>query len=785
MAVLKISKKKKSTFRILILLLILFLVLFLTGSAWLMRNVFHEKYGALPDTSELRNIQNSQATEIYTADSVLMGRYYFVNRNAMEYDQIPEEIIHALIATEDARFFEHHGIDVRSLFRVLFKTILLGDRSAGGGSTLTQQLAKNLYPRKGEGIIAIIGTKLREMIIAYRIENLYSKNMILQLYLNTVPFGENTYGIRNAAQLYFNREPDRLTINQASTLIGTLKATSTYNPHAFPEQSIERRNVVLHQLQKYQYISESTYDSLIHLPLNTNYSPIGQNEGLAPYFREHLRPIMENWCKEHKKPNGESYDLYTDGLKIYTSIQSNLQKSALDAIKKHIPKLQNQLDKELESSPNQDKIKTLARKIIRKRFGQKIEHTEEPHTAVHKKKPMEVFSWEGPKTVQMSVMDSVEYYLKFLHAGFIAIDPDNGNILAWIGGIDHQFFKYDHVRSKRQMGSVFKPFVYANALESGVKPCDFYPNDSIVYEEFDNWTPSNADRTYGGVYSVQGALVNSVNTVSVQLLMEAGIPNTIKRARMMGFKDSLPEVPSLALGTASSSVLNLAEAYTTFSNTGTFQPARKLLRIENSEGEVLEKFTSPEKQKNVLSSATSEEINMMLQNVIQRGTAQSLKKFPYADRMAGKTGTTQNHSDGWFVAYSPDIVTACWVGADYPEVHFQSIQYGQGAATALPVTGYFLQNLSQNKQNKHHFPSFQYKEIDTTSFKCADYREKAPGLLEKLFNIQLFKSKKDKRDSNDTTEGREKEKKKGFFKRLFNKIKGDKDHTKKDSTQQE
>ena len=771
----KTNKPTRKRIRLaLIIGAILLFLLFIGASVYFGINIKNNYYGELPGKKDIQHIESAQATEIFTADGKLMGRYYLINRNEIDFENIPDNVIHSLIATEDARFFEHSGIDYRSLLRVFFKTMLLGDRSAGGGSTITQQLAKNLYPRKGEGLPAIVGTKIREMIIARRIESLYSKKEIILLYLNTVPFGENTYGLKNAAQLYFNKNPQELSLNQAATLIGMLKATTTYNPHEYPSRSVERRNTVLYQLGKYNYISDRIRDSLMETPIKTDYRPVGHNEGIAPYFREYLRPKLEKWCANHKKDNGEPYNLYTDGLKIYTTIHSEFQESARNAVQAHIPKLQYQLNKELSNAGSKNKLKKLAEKVLIKTTDYTRKDLLKPNSGIYKKRPMEIFTWDGPKTKLMSRMDSIRHYLKFLQTGFTAVNPENGNILAWIGGINHRFFKYDHVTSKRQMGSVFKPIVYTNALQSGIDPCDFYPNDSIVYKEFDNWTPVNADRKYGGVYSVQGALVNSVNTVSVQLLMESGIKSTKRFAKSLGFRDSLPEVPSLALGTASSSVLNLAEIYSIFSNKGIKRSSTALLRIEDNKGNLLEEFSESQSSKKVIKSETTEKITLMLENVVQRGTGSSIRNFKFQGSLAGKTGTTQNHSDGWFVGFTPSLVTVCWVGADYPEVHFNSLDYGQGAATALPITGYFLQDLSKKEISTDFLKRFRYKSIDFESFNCMDYREKAPGLIEKLFDIRLFKGKDSSEKDIKLRKSDKKKKEEGFFKRLIDKIKGEK-----------
>ncbi|MFW6100342.1 MAG: transglycosylase domain-containing protein, partial [Bacteroidota bacterium] len=722
-------------------------------------NTYQGKYGDLPDTQTLKNIRQSLATEIYTNDGQLMGRYYLENRNSIHFEHIPAEIIHAILATEDTRYFEHHGIDTRSIFRVMFRTILLGDESSGGGSTLTQQLAKNLYPRRGDSHIALIGSKIREMIIAWRLENLYSKERLLQMYLNTVPFGEYTFGIKNASQLYFNKLPSELSLEQACTLIGMLKGTSNYNPRKNPEKAKERRNVVLSQLAKYDYLSQDTTQKLMDRPLGVNYNPLGHNEGLAPYLREYLRPRLKEWCKSHTKTNGEPYNLYTDGLKVYTTIDGQLQEYAEKAVSKHMPGLQKMFDRQLNTEKNQT-VQSMVREILAGIPAYKDESVLNRESSLYEEKSMEIFTWDGLKRVKMSPVDSVKHYLSMLNAGFMAMNPHNSHILAWVGGIDHRFFKYDHVTSRRQVGSTFKPIVYANALQNGAKPCHYYPNDSIVYENYDNWSPNNANREYGGIYSLQGALVNSVNTVSVQLLMKAGIDSTIQLAKNMGINSDFQKVPSLGLGTVSASVREMAEAYTGFANDGKPLKGKLLLRIENSKGKVLETFNSKNNTPQVLDEKTAEKITMMLQNVVKKGTARSLSRnFDFSGDVAGKTGTTQDQADGWFAGYTPHLVFASWVGAEYPSVHFNNLMYGQGAATALPIAGYFLNNLYNEDPRSKYFGNFRYHRIDTSEYACQGYIEeeekdemeqkihylrRSPGLAGRWFGTSDFDETKEK-----------------------------------------
>ena len=765
------AKKKKLISTILTRIVYLLLALFLIGGIYIGHRIYQRAYGALPGTVTLQKIQHAQATEVYSRYGTLMGRYYLENRNSIRFDQIPDHIIQALVATEDARFYEHHGIDTRSLFRVFFKTVLLGDEGSGGGSTITQQLAKNLYPRKGEGHIALIGTKIREMIIAWRLEEIYPKEQLIQMYLNTVPFGENTYGIKNASQLYFSRLPGKLPPEQGATLVGMLKGTSLYNPCKNPGQARSRRNTVLSQMAKYGFIQPGEAEKLKDTPLNTEYNPIDHNNGLAPYLREHLRPRLERWCKNHKKEDGGSYNLYTDGLKVYTTIDADLQRYADIAVEKHMPWLQKQLDREQRNN-NGHEAEALAGRILKGIPAYSDASLDEPDSRVHQEKNMEIFTWDGPKKVKMSPLDSVKHHISLLQAGFLALDPHTGNVLAWVGGIDHRFFKYDHVTSKRQVGSTFKPIVYANALKQGIDPCDYYPNDSIVYKEYSDWSPANADHKYGGLYSVEGALVNSVNTVSVQLLMEGGIDSTIHLAGQLGIEGKFPRVPSLALGTMNASVLNMAEAYSTFAANGAPRSTKLVHKIEDQEGQVLEKFDDDSEERPVLSRRICEQITMMLQGVVSRGTATSLRKnFRFQGDFAGKTGTTQDQADGWFIGYNPNLVLAGWVGAEYPSIHFRDLSYGQGAATALPIAGHFLHQLHSEHPGTSYLSRFRYHSIDTAAYNCSDSREEPTGILEKIFDLFGKKKEKEKiQKGKDTSKNNE-----GFFRRLIDKLKKNKD----------
>lgn len=689
---------------LLISLLVLGIIIFFFAVKWGL-------FGKLPTADAIQDFQNNTASEIYSADSVLLGKYYTQDRTDVSFGEISSNLINALIATEDVRFYEHHGVDRRSIFRVAFKTLLLMDESSGGGSTITQQLAKNIYPRENIGILTLPVAKIKEIITATRIEEVYSKEEIITLYLNTVPFGENAFGIEAASERYFSSSPADLTVEQAAVLVGMLKATTTYNPRKYPERSAARRNVVLSQMVKYGFLSPTLADSLKKEPIQLEYKYLTHNEGLATYFRAHLRQELLQWCATKTKPDGTPYNLYTDGLKIYTTLNATMQSYAEEAVKEQMSGLQKQfyahwkgrrpwyrdegaLLKAIYNAPRYQQLKEkgLEEEEIQEIFKQPVE--------------MKIYTWEGEKEVSMSPLDSVKHYLYFLNAGFMAMDPRNGHVKAWVGGIDHKYFKYDHVnkQTKRQVGSTFKPIVYAAALESGVQPCDYIPNERKVYEQYENWSPRNSNDQYEGLYSMEGALTQSVNTISVQLIMETGPEKVVDLAHNMGISSNIKPVPSIALGTANISLFEMVGAYSTFANEGTAIVPTYLLRIEDKYGNVLEEY-EPTSKKRALSKSSSIMIREMLKNVVNKGTASSLRyKYGLANDIAGKTGTTQSHADGWFIGVTPELVAGAWVGADDPRIHFRTIQYGQGAQMALPIWGKFMQKINQDKQ----FGSIRY-----------------------------------------------------------------------------
>ncbi|MCO6478581.1 MAG: transglycosylase domain-containing protein [Phaeodactylibacter sp.] len=687
---------------------VLLVLAFIAGSAFI-ASIAAGAFGKLPNEEDLAGVTHYVASEVYASDSTLLGRYYFENRSNVKYRDISPHFINALIATEDARFFEHNGIDFRAWFRVFFKTILSGERSSGGGSTISQQLAKNIYPREDYGKYSLIINKIKEVFIAMRLEKLYDKEKLLELYLNTVPFSENTFGIKVAAQRFYNTSPSRLTPSQSAVLVAMLKATTVYNPVSQPQNALARRNLVLGQMAKYGYLSRRLADSLVKEPLSLNYFPITHNKGPAPYFREHLRLELKELLKDKRKPNGMAYNIYTDGLKIYTSVNARMQAIAENVVAEQMKSLQKEFTRHLNGADpweTEGVLEMAKRQSTRYRSLLNAGLDSTGIDSVFRiPVEMEVFSWKGGKEKRkMSPLDSIKHYLGLLNAGFLALDPKTGEVLAWVGGINHEFFQYDHVLSTRSVGSTFKPIVYAAALQKGIPPCSYFPNQLRVYPQYEYWMPKNATNEYGGYYSLEGGLINSVNTVTVQLMMQAGPKSVARLAHSLGIGTEIPAVPAIALGAADVSLRDMATVYSTFAARGARPEVHYIRRVEAPDGAVL---IDNEWQKDTcnwerpLWEEEADMMNQMLQAVIDRGTGRRIRyrynmKYP----LAGKTGTSQNHSDGWFIGYTPRIVAGAWVGAESPAVRFRDLRLGQGANTGLPIVAFFLQELFEEEKLK-------------------------------------------------------------------------------------
>ena len=694
--------------------------------------------GRLPGYPELRGIQNYNASEVYAEGDVLLGKYYIENRINADFEEISPDLINALVATEDARFFEHGGIDLRAALRVVVKSLLLSDESSGGGSTLSQQLAKNLYPRRDYVMLSMLVNKMREMMIARRLEKVYTKEELLRLYLNTVSFSENIFGIKVAAQRFFNKAPGQLSVEEAAVLVGMLKATTYYNPVRYPERAQERRNLVIGQMARYGYLSDAARDSLQALPLEMKYYPEGNNQGLGTYFREQLRQELEEILEDYTKPDGAPYNLYTDGLKIYTTIDARLQQYAEEAVRTHMAKLQQAFDKEWRKGKPWGSDDLVQRRVQESERYKKLKEKGLSEAAIEKvfntPVSMTVFTWDGGEEErELSPLDSVRYYLTILNAGFLAIEPATGLIKAWVGGIDHKYFKYDHVFARRQVGSTFKPIVYATALQSGMMPCEYTYNRQSVYAKFDNWEPSNSDGKYGGVYSMEGALSHSVNTVAAELIVRTGIDSVRQLAKAMGVTSYVPKAPAIALGAVEASLYDMVTVYGTLANRGYRPKLHYLDRIETADGKVLVSFDRPNPRSfpQVLEADQADMMIKMMESVVDSGTARRLRyEFGLYNELAGKTGTTQNNSDGWFIGFNPKIVAGAWVGAEWPQVHFRSTSLGQGSNSALPIFGQFMRKVYRDAK----FKSIRYARFTPPSdtvlalMQCPPYLDEMPIL---------------------------------------------------------
>jgi penicillin-binding protein 1A len=720
-------------------------------------------FGSIPGKDDLLKIKNPIASEIYSADSVLLGRYFLQERSNISYSDIPQHVVDAVIATEDARFYEHDGLDVKSWGRVLIKSILFQQESAGGGSTLAQQVAKNLYPRRKYWFFSLIINKFREMIIASRLEDTYNKEEVLTLYLNTVPFGDNTFGLEAASQRFLSVPTRELSIDQGALLVGMLKATNYYNPRIHPQQAIERRNVIIGQLEKYDKISSSRADSLREIPLQLKYNKITHHSGAAPYFREHLRLEMLKWVDEYNADHEDQLNLYSDGLKIYTTLDSRLQHHAEEAMEHQMTAIQEiflrHWGKEEPWKAYPEMIDEVVRNSDRyKNLERNGFSDSEIRAEMSRAVPMNIFNWEGEEEKMMSSIDSIKHYLKFLNTGMLALDPESGAVRVWVGGINHHYFQYDHVResTKRQVGSTFKPIVYAAALENRAKPCNFITAKKTTYTNVEDWTPKNTEENYELRYSMPGALAYSVNTVSVRVLEKAGIDSTITLARKMGIESPLEPVPSLALGTAELSLIELAGAYACFVNKGQYAKPFFITSITSQTNELLEAFKPSPKQK-AISEETAEMMLYMLQQAVEKGTGSSLRtRFALTNDIAGKTGTTQFNTDGWFMAVTPKLVVGAWVGADDSRIRFRSTVLGQGARTALPIVGEFMQRINRDKELSF-ISHARFPEIDPSvlSKVDCDFYKKDNNIFRKIF---------ERPDKNTKTRFGEK-KKKGFLKR--------------------
>lgn len=653
-------------------------------------------FGEMPSLDELENPKSLLATEVYSSDGVLLGKYYLENRSVYDFDETNPNLKNALLATEDVRFFDHNGIDYWGTISAMFSTL---HGSTRGASTITQQLAKNLFTKRPSNSVSRLMQKFKEWIIAVKLERRFTKDEIINLYFNTVPFSDNAYGIKSAARTYFNTTPDSLKIEQCAVLVGMLKGSTLYNPKRNPKNSFNRRNVVLGQMLKYGYIKQHDFDSLNKIPIKLNYVSPDHNDGVAPYFREQLRMELNQWCKTHKKSDGTNYNIYKDGLKIYTTINYKMQLYAEQAVQKHMKELQKEFFtawKGRKPWASDDFIKTAMKQTWRYISMHKAGISDDSIMKVFKTKiPMSLFSYSGDVDTTMSPWDSIKWSKMYLHQGFIVTDPSNGEILAWVGGIDHHHFQYDHVnlKAKRQVGSTIKPFLYTVAVENGMSPCMQMPNSPIC---IGNWCPHNSDGKYGGVLNMFQGLARSVNIISVTLMKQIGYKPMIDKMRQMGFTSPIPEDVTICVGTPDLSLMEMVGGYGCFANKGTYNKPFYISRIVDSRGVIIEEF------KPAPAPAINEQVAYtmvkMLEGVIDRGTGVSMRyKFKINAEMGGKTGTTQKNTDGWFMCVTPQLCAGVWTGGEDRIIRFENTAYGQGANMSLPTFAYFLQKCYADK----------------------------------------------------------------------------------------
>ncbi len=696
----------KKIWRGYLIFLALLLAFFVSLSAGLL--------GEMPTFEDLENPRSNLASQIISSDGKVLGTYYIQNRSNIHFSELSPPVIKALIATEDARFQEHAGIDLKALFRVSFG--VLTGRHTGGGSTITQQLAKNLFPR-GENLSlpAFILRKFKEWVTAVKLERNYTKEEILAMYLNTVDFGSQAFGIKSASNTFFNKEPHQLNTQEAATFVAILNAPTWYSPVRNPARALQRRNLVLSQMERYEYLTQRETDSISALPLDmSQFRLMDHRSGLATYFRELLRGELTKWCAEHYKSDGSPYNIYKDGLKIYTTIHSRMQEYAEQAVAQHMrSELQPAFFRHWKGHKRAPFGNDLTDDEIRKIYDDAMKRSDRYikmrqagiakdsiQRAFETKTRMKVFSWKGEIDTLMSPLDSIRYSFFFLRAGLMSMEPHTGFVRAYVGGIDYRYFKYDHVKiAKRQVGSTFKPFLYTLAMqEGGFSPCTTVPNVPVSFELYDGsiWTPKNSDDAREGqMVTLKWALANSVNYISAFLMKRYSPEAVIKIARKMGVTSEIPAVPSICLGTPEISLYEMTGAFNTFANRGVWVEPLMLTRIEDKSGNVLESYI-PRKEEAV-SEQTAYLMLELMKGVVQSGTGVRLRyKYKFDNPIAGKTGTTQNQSDGWFIGITPQLTTGIWVGGELRGIRFRSISLGQGASMALPVWAHYMNRVYED-----------------------------------------------------------------------------------------
>ena len=710
------------------------------------------KFGEMPDFRQLENPKTNFASEIISSDNQILGKYYFNdNRTPVDYDEINVETVNALIATEDERFYSHPGIDLKATVRAI---VFLNTR--GGASTISQQLARQLFVGvRSRNILQAIGQKIKEWVIAVELEKQYTKEEIITMYLNIYDFGYYGDGIKSASNIYFSKEPIDLKIEESAMLVGMLQNSSLYDPIRRPEITKKRRDLVLMQMAKNNYISEKDKDSLQSIPLELNYTPQSHRQGLATYFRSYLRGFMKDWTENNLKKDGSKYNLYVDGLKIYTTINSKMQRYAEESVKEHMINLQKEFfiqNDTVSSAPftdlEEDQEEAIMKRAMRRserwrksKLGGKT--NDEIEESFNVPTNMTVFTWDGDVDTLMSPIDSIRYYKHFLRAGMMSMNPKNGHVMAWVGGIDYRNFQYDHVMlSKRQIGSTFKPFLYATAIDQlKLSPCDMLPDlihciEPYKYGNPEPWCPTNSSDKYGGMRTLSNALANSKNTISAQLIDKVGPRPVANLARNLGVSSNIPNVPAIALGTPDLSVYEMVGAYGAFANKGIYVKPIMVTKIEDKNGTIV--YQSKPETRDVLSEESSYVTLKLLEGVTKFGSGARLRHdipedernyvyknvvtgYPYKfdNAIAGKTGTTQNQSDGWFIGMVPNLVTGVWVGGEDRSVHFKEIAYGQGATMSLPIWGLFMKKCYEDEELQVSKEDFEEPEVLSIELDCS------------------------------------------------------------------
>lgn len=674
-------------------------------------------FGSMPSFEDLENPDSNLATEVISSDGVVIGKYFQTNRSQLKYSDLPKNLVDALVATEDERFYEHSGIDGRGTLRAIASV-----GTSGGASTLTQQLAKQLFHGEGSKFLPFrIVQKIKEWIIAIRLERQYTKNEILAMYCNVYDFGNYSVGVSSAAKTYFSKEPKDLTVDESAILVGMFKNSGLYNPVKNPQGVKNRRNVVLSQMEKANMITEAQKERFQQLPITLHFKLESHREGTATYFREFLRDYLKKWAETNKKVDGSDYNIYKDGLKIYTTIDSRMQLYAEEAVTKHMANLQQQFfidQKNNKNAPFVNISDTETQRILKQAMKSSSRWTQmkdngksedEIIASFSQKAKMTVFTWKGERDTIMTPMDSIRYYKHFLQSGLMAMEPQTGNIKAWVGGINYKYFQYDHVgQGARQVGSTFKPFVYATAIEQlGMSPCDTIVDGPFIIRKgrhhvTADWEPRNSDNKYRGMVTLKQGLAHSINTVSAKLIDKTGPEAVVELTHKLGVKSDIPSQPSIALGAVDITVEDMVAAYGTFANQGVYVKPQFVTRIEDKSGVII--YEPIPESHDVLSKDIAFAVIKLLEGVTESGSGVRLRTtgggsgdnrwtgYPYSFRnpIAGKTGTTQNQSDGWFMGMVPNLVTGVWVGCEDRSARFKSITYGQGATAALPVWGYFM-----------------------------------------------------------------------------------------------